>query len=709
MYLRTLEILGFKSFANKTVVKFSSGVTAIVGPNGCGKTNVLDSLRWVLGEQRPTMLRGGKMEEVIFNGTRDLKPLGMSEVTITIVNDRGVLPTEYSEVQITRRLFRSGDSEYLMNKVPCRLKDITDLFTDTGMGAHSYSVIQQDMIDSVISDKAEERRFLFEEAAGITKYKHRKKAALRKLESTEADFLRLKDIHSEVKTQVNSLYRQHKKAERYQKIADEIKGWELYLSSNRLKNIEFEKRELRASCDRLTDERTRKSAELDEASLRLEPEKQERLDIERELNSVGTQVFELSEQAHGKEREISVLREKRTNSRNLIEKNTGEIASLSARVTSLDEQILISSKELAELQNALEKCSNDLQEAESAQADFDRRLFEARASREDVNRRLIEIESRLSSGKTEEKTLREQETDLAQSLGAIEKQIADASPRQQELLATIEKHQHDLTLLLNKKGDIERQQTALALQMEGLVELGEELALEISNLTASIEACEARRNLLNDMMVHYEGHDSGLVAAMEQRGRWAGIVGTVAEKLVPVAGLEIALESALGNLAGFMIAKDRATAEEIVHYLKSDAKGKVGILVPDTGTINPVIKRPEILSDNFLGWLESYVSTDPELRPLVEAVLCRTAVFKAGTDPSDILSRLPYGFSAVSTDGLYYGKNIIVGGSDDRFPLFRRKEKVQEQEQAIADFTEELQLTREKKAQAATQLASARA
>ncbi|HDL01715.1 MAG TPA: chromosome segregation protein SMC, partial [candidate division Zixibacteria bacterium] len=253
MNIKKLEILGFKSFANKTVIEFSRGMTAIVGPNGCGKTNILDALRWVLGEQKVSMLRGSKMEEVIFNGTREMKPLGMSEITLTIENDRGVLPTEYTEVQITRRLFRSGESEYLLNKVPCRLKDINNLFFDTGMGAHSYSVIQQDMIEAIISDKAEERRFLFEEAAGITKYKQRKKAALRKLEATENDFLRLNDIYSEVQTQVRSLKRQQKKAERYQTISDEIKNWELYLSSTRMKEIEQERRRIKAEHDQMSD------------------------------------------------------------------------------------------------------------------------------------------------------------------------------------------------------------------------------------------------------------------------------------------------------------------------------------------------------------------------------------------------------------------------------------------------------------------------
>lgn len=709
MYLRRLEIIGFKSFANKTSVRFANGVTAIVGPNGCGKTNILDALRWVLGEQRPTMLRGGKMEEVIFNGTRDLKPLGMSEVTLSVINDRGVLPTEYHEVQITRRLFRSGESEYLMNKVPCRLRDIQDLFADTGMGAHSYSVIQQDMIDSVISDKAEERRFLFEEAAGITKYKQRKKAALRKLEQTENDFLRLKDIYAEVKTQVNSLYRQQKKAERYQKILDEVKGWELYLGSSRVKTLEQEKRQLRGELDTLTDQRLQRSAELDRVTLELETDRKLQLDIERQLNELSSQIYTLSEEAHAKEREISVLREKRSAATALIERNSGEIESLRTRTLSMEEQLITSGKELAELQADYERATTELANAEKAQSEADQQLLMARSSREDENRKLIEIESRLSSGKTEEHNLREQETELAQQIEQIEKQIAESAPRQQELLTSYERQQQEIASLYARKSEIEQRQTALALEIEGLIEQNEELALEISNTQATIEACEARKHLLTEMMVHYEGHESGLVAAMNQRGRWPGIFGTVAEKLVPVEGLELALEAALGNLAGFMICRDRATAEEIIAYLKSENKGRVGILVPDSGIFAPAIKRPEMPSENFVGWLEAYVSTETELRPLVEAVLSRVAVFKAGTDPSDILERLPYGFSAVSTDGILYGKNQIVGGSDDRFPLFRRKEKVEEQEQMIREQSQKLEHTKERRAQTTARIAASRA
>ena len=253
MYLKRLELLGFKSCPDKTVIKLTSGVTAVVGPNGCGKSNILDSIRWVLGEQKVSLLRGTKMEEIIFNGTRDLKPLGMAEVTLVIQNSKDRLPTEYGEVQITRRLFRSGDSEYLLNKVPCRLKDIIDLLMDTGVGAHAYSMIQQDMVDAILSDRTDERRFLFEEAAGISKYKNRKQAALRKLESTEQDLLRLKDIVAEVNTRVNSLKRQVSKAERYKQYSDELKGWEIFLGKAAVDQLNLERRELLSKKDILSD------------------------------------------------------------------------------------------------------------------------------------------------------------------------------------------------------------------------------------------------------------------------------------------------------------------------------------------------------------------------------------------------------------------------------------------------------------------------
>ncbi len=229
MYLSNIEVIGFKSFAHRVNLKFDSGVTSIVGPNGCGKTNIVDAIRWALGEQRYSTLRSDKMEDVIFNGTKSRKPLGMAEVSLTIQNTKGILPTEYSEVTVTRRVFRSGESEYLLNKVPCRLKDILDLFMDTGMGADAYSVIELKMVETILSDKTDERRRLFEEAAGVTKYKHRRKAAYRKLESVRQDLVRVNDIVKEVQKTASSLERQAKKAEQYNDVSTRLRSMEIDL------------------------------------------------------------------------------------------------------------------------------------------------------------------------------------------------------------------------------------------------------------------------------------------------------------------------------------------------------------------------------------------------------------------------------------------------------------------------------------------------
>src|SRR5258705_257423 len=234
MFLHKLELQGFKSFVDKTELSFGEGITGVIGPNGCGKTNVSDGIGWVRGEQSAKQLRGDSMEDVIFNGAPGRKPLGLAEVHLTFKNDRGILPTEFSEVTISRRVFRSGLSEYFLNKTPCRLKDIRDLFYDTGMGSHAYSVIERQMVDHVLSDNSGHRRFLFEEASGITKYKARKKEALNKLDATETDLTRLNDIVFEIERELRSLARQVGKARRHQRLRDQIVEAEREAASHRV-------------------------------------------------------------------------------------------------------------------------------------------------------------------------------------------------------------------------------------------------------------------------------------------------------------------------------------------------------------------------------------------------------------------------------------------------------------------------------------------
>src|ERR1700760_4867788 len=260
MYLKNLTVLGFKSFANKTSLNFQPGVTAIVGPNGCGKSNVSDAIRWVLGEQSAKALRGGEMADVIFNGREGRKPIGMAEVSITLgeVDEEHLraagVEVSYSEVTVTRRIFRDGGSEYFINKVPCRLKDIQQLFMGTGMGKSSYSILAQGHITQILSSKPEDRRMIFEEAAGITKFKAQKKESLRKLEYTEQNLVRVADLIREVKRQIGSLQRQAGKARRYKQLMMELRHLDTQLARHQFDVLQSEIQTRRAKLDELRNE-----------------------------------------------------------------------------------------------------------------------------------------------------------------------------------------------------------------------------------------------------------------------------------------------------------------------------------------------------------------------------------------------------------------------------------------------------------------------
>jgi len=298
LYLSKLEIFGFKSFAQKTAIGFSEGVTSIVGPNGCGKTNIVDAIRWCLGEQKSSALRSDKMENVIFNGTTNRKPMGMAEVSLTIENTKGILPTEYTDITITRRIFRSGESEYLLNKNLCRLKDIVNLFMDTGIGANAYSVIELKMVETILSNKAEERRTMFEEAAGVNKYKLRRRLAIRKLDEVKIDLTRVNDIVSEVSKKVSSLERQAKKADRYNNLSTTLREKELDLAEREMSLFSIKTSE----ANNLRDENQQKKNQLESSITKstdeLESFKNNLTGAESKLKQKRDEVAEYTEKAY---------------------------------------------------------------------------------------------------------------------------------------------------------------------------------------------------------------------------------------------------------------------------------------------------------------------------------------------------------------------------------------------------------------------------
>src|SRR5438105_9050900 len=283
MHLQSLELFGFKSFADKTIFNFHEGVTAIVGPNGCGKSNVLDAVRWALGEQSAKSLRGDEMADVIFNGAETRKPVGLAEVSLTFTDCSEELGIEWHDVRVTRRVYRDGNSEYLLNKTPCRLRDIQNLFADTGVARAAYSMMEQGKIDMILSSRPEDRRAVFEEAAGITKYKSQKREALRKLEATEANLLRISDVIKEVKRQIGSLQRQAGKARRYQALHADLRVVETHHASKQLASLEREVGACREELERLNESEHATRAKIDLAENALAEER-------RALDKVDTEI-----------------------------------------------------------------------------------------------------------------------------------------------------------------------------------------------------------------------------------------------------------------------------------------------------------------------------------------------------------------------------------------------------------------------------------
>src|SRR3989442_10033450 len=282
MHLQSLELFGFKSFPDKTVFSFHEGITAIVGPNGCGKSNLLDAVRWVLGEQSAKSLRGGEMADIIFNGTDSRKPLSFAEVSLNLTDCASELNVDWHDVRVTRRVYRDGNSEYLLNKTPCRLRDIQNLFADTGVARAAYSMMEQGKIDMILSSRPEDRRAVFEEAAGITKYRNQKREALRKLEATEANLLRIGDVIKEVKRQIGSLQRQAVKARRYQGLLADLRTLDTHHSRKQLDSLQTELTGCHAEIARAneSEQTTRAKIENDERTLAEERQRLDKIDIE---------------------------------------------------------------------------------------------------------------------------------------------------------------------------------------------------------------------------------------------------------------------------------------------------------------------------------------------------------------------------------------------------------------------------------------------
>src|SRR4051794_32466765 len=439
MHLKSLELLGFKSFADKTLFEFHEGVTAVVGPNGCGKSNVLDATRWVLGEQSAKALRGGEMADVIFNGTDNRKPLGFAEVSLTFTDCGEELGVDWHDVRVTRRVYRDGISEYLLNKTVCRLKDIQSLFADTGVGRSAYSIMEQGKIDMILSSRPEDRRSVFEEAAGITKYKGQKKEALRKLEATESNLVRVSDIIKEVKRQIGSLQRQAGKARRYQALMTDLQVLDTHHSRAKLKELEAELTHCTEEIGRFEKRANETVAAVEEKENELSAKREELDSIDARIGDARAEVQRLQSEMAGHRSRIEFNQQRAQEIAELMERYTSDIAAAETKRTEQATQIQEADALIEKTTRLLESKQEELTEISERAAALRDERSQREAELQSLTAALLKAEDR-SSGLQDE--IASQESRRGATLARITElanKIAQANEKRDEAHATLER------------------------------------------------------------------------------------------------------------------------------------------------------------------------------------------------------------------------------------------------------------------------------
>ena len=698
MYLKNLTVLGFKSFADKTSLNFQPGVTAIVGPNGCGKSNVSDAVRWVLGEQSAKALRGGEMADVIFNGTDLRKPMGMAEVSLTLgdVDSEHLkaagIAVEFNEVTITRRVFRDGGSEYFLNKTGCRLRDIQQLFMGTGMGKTSYSIMAQGNITQILSSRPEDRRLVFEEAAGITKFKAQKREALRKLESTEQNLLRVQDLIKEVKRQIGSLQRQAGKARRYKAIAAELQHLETQLARHQFDVLQGEITDRQAQAERVA-----KEMEICQESV---------LRVEDEILQLRTQLGELDQ-------EIS-----------LNQQHGLELKAESDRHTS---RIEFNGQRLGELERQNEQALHDINQSQERQSIAEQelvsvteRLIASQASLTQLRAALEEKRTALSAVEREV-SLKQEALRLAQSaafaaaqgLARARNELNQLDLQKQGNIVRLEKLNAEQVGLAEER---ERLEVRLAefsqaveserLQVQTSRGTLEERQLRLRSIQGEINAAQqaldgvvrqqaekrSRLNVLEQLDTQHEGFGAGALAALKQS---QNVLGSLADKIRVPGEFVTSVEAALGHHLQLVLTEQPESATQILTDLSTNKKGRASIAELGLKTGESVDQTP-LPALSFGQRVMSVVECDASVRPLIEALLSQTVIVPDLATATEAFRQTGGQYDFVTSGGdLLTRQGIFTGGSASQSgkapaSILGRKNQIAELQGEIAKLNEQV-------------------
>ena len=706
MYFKRIEMHGFKSFAEPVVIEFHEGVTCIVGPNGSGKSNISDAIRWVLGEQSPKMLRGGKMEEVIFAGTASRKSRGMAEVTLVIDNSTGILPIDYSEVAITRRMYRSGESEYLINNNQCRLRDIKELIMDTGIGVDGYSIIGQGKIADIVSNKPESRREIFEEAAGVVMYKSKKAEAERKLQSTNANLERVNDIVGEIEGRIDGLAEDSKKAKEYLELREKFRELEINITLKNIEKLDLAEENLKDDVQELSvdiEELTQKKGSLSET---LSESRQKNENLETLGNEARDKLL-------AKVEEINALSNKNQLDKERLGTIERDSERLHAEIAELDEKLLRELNNLKELEENREQIRKErheeevkLQEKIEAHSGIARRASELSEEIENAKNRMIALQNTATSKRSEARSLESYRQSLMdrknrllsegelfeENLRNCETEKAEARREKVETEKTLDAARTKLSEARTTLGDLNCEMNALAKENEDLrIRAGQ---------------AGARKKTIEEMENNYEGYNGAVRFIMKNAA--SGIKGVVADLMKVPEGLEVAVETALGGAMQNIVCQRDDDAKRAIVELKKNKAGRLTFL-PMESVKGNVANVPAAMRSHsgFRGLACDLISYDSAYDGIFKYLLGRVVV----VDDMDIAVNLSKsaggGIRFVTTDGeIINASGAITGGKykNATANLLARKSEINQLEQEIEELKRSYRANKEaheaKKAQA---------
>ena len=689
MYLKSIEVHGFKSFANKINFKFHNGITGIVGPNGSGKSNVADAVRWVLGEQRIKQLRGASMQDVIFSGTEMRKPLGYAYVAITLDNADHQLAIDYDEVTVSRRLYRSGESEYMINGTICRLKDVNELFYDTGIGKEGYSIIGQGQIDRILSGKPEERRELFDEAAGIVKFKRRKYAAQKKLEDEKQNLVRVNDILAELENQIGPLEKQSEKARVYLKKKEELKTLDVNVFL--LENIH-----VRQQLEEVGNKLHIASGDLEDTTRKYEQIKEEyeqiasRIELlDQEIEAARNTLTDTGVMRSKLEGEINVLKEQ-------IHSAEGNEEHLQNRIRSIQEQIDERTAEKDVILTEKKGIDEKLEQLEQART-------EARRLLEETQGKIEELNNNIESGKNTIIDALNNRATIKSKLGRYDTMLEQINIRKAELNSRLLRAKSDEAEQVENIKKLEEEFEAVNAVIrklndkqetmeERLVAIREELSGQDQKLRDTqvlYHQEKSKLEALSNLTERYEGYGGSVKAVMEQKGQEKGIIGVVADIIHVDAKYETAIETALGGNIQNIVTEDEETAKRMIGYLKKTKAGRATFL-PLTSITHPQeFKNPEALNEEgVIGMADELVKIDKKYQNVAKAMLGRIVVIDNIDHAVKIARKFDYGIRMVTVEGelLVPGGAISGGAFKNNSNLLGRRREIEELEKKVKQY-----------------------